>query len=168
MQSICLQLSVITCFWIHLNLIIHNCQLSLLTSSAGQLALNLGRPSTFTSGESSWKQKKADISDVDPFNFGQFVSVASIDDDTKLNLINNHWKPTKSFSFPCLSLRQEFCLTWLDPWSWLCHSYVFNGTFCLSCILFGKKTGHNGSKLKKLFKEQLTNWQSAASKLEQH
>ena len=129
---------------IHLNLIIHNRQLSLLTLSAGPLALNLQRPSTSTSGESSWKQKKADISDVDPFDFGQFVSVASIDDDSKLNLINNHWKPTKSFSFSCLSLPQKFCFTWLDMWAWLCHSKVFNGAFCLSCILFGKETGHNG------------------------
>ena len=36
------------------------------------------------------------------------------------------------------------------------------------CVLFGCETGHNGSKLTKLFKEPLTNWQNTATKLEEH
>jgi hypothetical protein len=34
--------------------------------------------------------------------------------------------------------------------------------------LFGHQTGHNSSKLSKLFKEPLTNWQIVATRLEQH
>ncbi len=34
--------------------------------------------------------------------------------------------------------------------------------------MFDHETGRNGSKLTKLFKEPLTHWQSAATKLEQH
>ena len=45
---------------------------------------------------------------------------------------------------------------------------MYDGAFCLSCVLFGRETGHNGSKLNKLFKEPLKNWQTAAGKLEKH
>jgi hypothetical protein len=95
--------------------------------------------------------------------------VAAIDDDTKFNLINNHWKPPPDFNFPSSETsRRKFCASWLHRWSWLCYSKLYNGAFCLSCVLFGHQTGHNGSKLSKLFKEPLTNWQSAATKLEKH
>ena len=97
------------------------------------------------------------------------MSVAAIDDDTKFNLINNHWKPPPDFNFPSSETsRRKFCASWLHRWSWLCYSKLYNGAFCLSCVLFGHQTGHNGSKLSKLFKEPLTNWQSAATKLEKH
>ena len=45
---------------------------------------------------------------------------------------------------------------------------MYDGAFCLCCVLFGRETGHNGSKLNKLFKEPLKNWQTAADKLEKH
>ena len=45
---------------------------------------------------------------------------------------------------------------------------MYDGAFCLSCVLFGCETEHNGSKLNKLFKEPLKNWQTAAGKLEKH
>ena len=45
---------------------------------------------------------------------------------------------------------------------------MYDGAFCLSCVLFGHETGHNGSKLNKLFREPLKNWQTAAGKLEKH
>ena len=45
---------------------------------------------------------------------------------------------------------------------------LYDGAFCLSCVLFAHETGHNGSKLNKLFKELLTNWQNAAKKFDDH
>ena len=113
------------------------------------------------------KQHKANVSDVDSLDIGRFVS-AVVHDNTKLNLITNHWIPPSNFDFPCSSSRRKFCVRWLSRWSWLCYSKLFDGAFCLSCVLFGHETGRNGSKLTKLFKEPLTNWQSAATKLEQH
>ena len=35
-------------------------------------------------------------------------------------------------------------------------------------MLFGHETGRNGTKLSNLFKEPLTNWKTAVSKLEEH
>ncbi len=115
------------------------------------------------------KRVKADISDVDSLDIGRFVSMAAIDDDTKLSLINNHWRPPPDFKFPSSETsRRKFCASWLNRWSWLCYSKLYDGAFCLSCVLFGHQTGHNGSKLSKLFKEPLTNWQSAVTRLERH
>ena len=112
------------------------------------------------------KRVKADISDVDSLDIGRFVSMAAIDDDTKLSLINNHWKPPPDFKFPSSETsRRKFCASWLNRWSWLCYSKLYDGAFCLSCVLFGHQTGHNGSKLSKLFKEPLTNWQSAVTRM---
>ena len=127
-------------------------------------------PSNETSaGELLKKRVKADLSDVDPLDIGRFVSMAAIDDDTKLNLINNHWKPPSDFQFPfSQTLRRKFSASWLNRWSWLCYSKLYDGAFCLSCVLFGHQCGHNSSKLSKLFKDPLTNWQSAATTLEQH
>ena len=102
-------------------------------------------------------------------DIGRFVSLENIDDDTKLNLINNHWQPPADFVFPIsTSSNRKFCYNWFQRWSWLCYSKLFDGAFCLSCVLFGCQTGHNGSKLSKLYKEPLTNWQSAVTKLEYH
>jgi hypothetical protein len=39
------------------------------------------------------KDFQNELSDVDSLDIGRFESVAGIDDDTKFNLINNHWKP---------------------------------------------------------------------------
>ena len=115
------------------------------------------------------KRVKAELSDVDPLDIGRFVSMGAIADDTKLNLINNHWKPPSEFQFSfSQTLRRKFCASWLNRWSWLCYSKMYDGAFCLSCVLFGHQCGHNGSKLSKLFKDPLTNWQSAATRLEQH
>lgn len=109
------------------------------------------------------------MSNVDSLDIGRFVSLENIDDDTKLNLINNHWQPPTDFVFPiATSSNRKFCYNWFQRWSWLCYSKLFDGAFCLSCVLFGCQTGHNGSKLSKLYKESLTNWQSAVSKLEYH
>ncbi|XP_046858087.1 uncharacterized protein LOC124451504 [Xenia sp. Carnegie-2017] len=117
------------------------------------------------------KSVKTDMTDVDPLDIGHFVSVAALDDDTKLRLITNHWKPPPSFNFPFSEndkSSRKFCAGWLDRWSWLCYSKLFDGAFCYYCVLFGHQTGHNGSKLSKLFKEPLRNWQSTATKFYQH
>jgi hypothetical protein len=109
------------------------------------------------------KDFQNELSDVDSLDIGRFVSVAGIDDDTKFNLINNHWKPPPDVNFSSSETScRKFCA------SWLCYSKLYNGAFCLSCVLFGHLSGHNGSKLSKLFKEPLTNWQSAATRLKQH
>ena len=120
-------------------------------------------------GNKTSKRMKVSVFEVNGLDIGQFVSKAVIDDDTKFNLINSHWKPPSGFEFPSSETSgRKFCASWLNRWSWLCYSKLYDGAFCLSCVLFGHQTGHNGSKLSKLFKEPLTNWQSAATRFEQH
>ena len=108
-------------------------------------------------------------------DIGNYVGRSrELDDDTKLDVINNHWKPPSSFNFPFREfgsktpIRRRFSTKWLQRWSWLCYSKLYDGAFCLGCVLLGDQTGHNGSKLSKLFKEPLINWQSAATRLEDH
>ena len=115
------------------------------------------------------KRAKQDVSNVDSLDIARFVSLKNIDDDAKLNLINNHWQPSADFVFPISTpSNRKFCYNLFQRWSWLCYSKLFDGAFCLSCVLLGRHTGHNGSKLFKLHKEPLTNWQSAVTKLEYH
>ena len=98
------------------------------------------------------------------------------DDDTKLNVIQNHWRPPSAFDFPYREFgtnaktpnRRRFSPMWFNLWPWLCYSKLYDGAFCLCCILFGKETGHNGTKLSNPFKEPITNWQSATKRLDDH
>ena len=85
-----------------------------------------------------------------------------------LSTITGGHLQTSNFLHLKLLTRRTFCASWLNRWSWLCYSKLYDGAFCLSCVLLGHQTGHNGSKLSKLFKEPLTNWQSAVTRLERH
>ena len=119
------------------------------------------------------KKSKCDVSDVDAMDIGRFVNLKhAIDDNTKFNIINNHWHPP-TFNFPYREFgkKKECCKfshSWFTCWSWLCYSKLFDGAFCVSCVLFGNETGRNGTKLSNLFKEPLTMWKTAVSKLEEH
>ena len=46
------------------------------------------------------KRLKPDVSDVDPLDIGQFVTMPQELDDMKFDLIINHWKPPESYKFP--------------------------------------------------------------------
>jgi hypothetical protein len=63
----------------------------------------------------------------------------------------------------------------LTPRSQIVVDFPFNGSSdspgCVTLnfmMEFGKETGHNGTKLTNLFKEPLTNWQSATKRLDDH
>ena len=116
--------------------------------------------------------------DVHPLDIGNFVSVDhSLDDDTKFNVIKNHWQPPLSYDFPLREFgsangrkpcRRKFRAEWFNRFTWLCYSRLYDGAFCLGCVLFGKETGHNGTKLSNLFKDPLVNWQTATQRFEYH
>ena len=115
---------------------------------------------------------KLDVSDVDPLDIGNFVGIQyEINDDTKFNVIKNHWHPSSTFNFPSREFGstkkqfRKFSYKWFSRWSWLCYAKLYDGAFCLSCVLFGYETGHNGTKLINLFKEPLINWQSVSKGL---
>ena len=50
---------------------------------------------------------------------------------------------------------------WLQTYPWLRYSHMYDGAFCLPCILFGNDTPFE--RLDKLFKAPLKLWTSAAS-----
>ncbi|XP_046862999.1 uncharacterized protein LOC124456670 isoform X2 [Xenia sp. Carnegie-2017] len=52
----------------------------------------------------SHKKKRLDVSEVDPLDIGNFVGLANIDDDTKFNLLQHHWKPPHLLFFIFVSL----------------------------------------------------------------
>ena len=98
---------------------------------------------------------------------GNIFQRKRLDDNSKLQILQNKWKPGKSYPFPLRGSR-KFNTKWLDRWSWLSYSKEVDGAFCVPCVLFGHQCGHNGTKLTKLYKEPLTNWQSATTKFEEH
>ena len=124
----------------------------------------------------SSEQKKGKFDDVgNAMDIGNFVGRAhELDDAMKYNVIENHWKPSKDSVLPSrvygtnkISSR-KFLVSWLDRWPWLAYSKIFDGAFCIPCVLFGQETGFSGRKLVKLFKEPATNWQNAVCKFEDH
>ena len=57
------------------------------------------------------KRFKVHISHVDVMDIGRCVSLATIN-DTKINLIKNHWKPPPTFIFPSSAFgatSRKFC-----------------------------------------------------------
>ena len=100
-------------------------------------------------------------------DMGNLYQRNSLDENSKLQILQKHWKPGKSHVFPVRGSR-KFNIKWLDRWSWLSYSKEVDGAFCVPCVLFGHQCGHNGSKLTKLYKEPLTNWQSAVTRFEEH
>ena len=63
----------------------------------------------------------------------------------------NVFKPDKKFSFPKTNGRC-FRYNWLELHSsWLCYSLSKDGTYCLSCVLFGDRFPGKASKFKNLF-----------------
>ena len=122
------------------------------------------------------KKIKVDTADVHPLDIGNFIGM-ELDDDTKFNVAKNHWCPPSTFDFPYRDFsstnskrpnRRRFCFQWFSRWTWLCYSLLYDGAFCLCCVLFGKEAGHNGTKLAQLFKEPFTKWQCAAKRFESH
>ncbi len=92
-------------------------------------------------------------------------------DIDKYHLIRNVWKPEENFAFP---YRQEGrkmrkCVySWLKSYKWLTYSRVLDGCFCLPCMLFGMRSGHNATKPVRLVSEPLIYWTSASCRLLHH
>ena len=97
-----------------------------------------------------------------------------LDDAMKCNVVENHWKPCKGSvltSRVCGTNKissRKFLVSWLDRRPWLAYLKIFDGAFCIPCVLFGQETGFSSRKLKTLFKEPATNWQNAVCKFEDH
>ena len=58
-----------------------------------------------------------------------------------------------------------FVKNWLNEFTWLAYSKLYDGAFCIPCVFVGLSTGHNCGKLNSLYKSPQTFWTSAHSKL---
>ena len=45
---------------------------------------------------------------------------------------------------------------------------LFDGCFCVPCVLFSDKIGHSDARLKNLYRQPLTYWTSASTKFKEH
>ena len=98
-------------------------------------------------------------------------SVKQLDQDAKLVLLTNIWKPTYNFSFPVSvkgsNRKRNFSPKWLEIYPWLSYSQYVDGAFCKYCVLFGDYQRQSG-KLSQLVSMPLTLWTSATSKFQSH
>ena len=106
-----------------------------------------------------------------PFDVGlyAFPNARRLTNDQKYDLILKCWNPDPSYSFPKTAegkkmSQRSFRHEWLRIYPWLRYSRMYDGAFCLPCILFG----NNSEKLDKLFKSPLILWTSAVSKFAAH
>ena len=114
-------------------------------------------------------QSKANPPTLNERDIGYYhSSISSIFDDFKYELLCNTWKPESTYSFPLNSSKRRFQHKWLNSFPWIAYSKVFDGAFCVNCVLFGGESSHNASKLDYLFKSPFKNWAKATTKFTHH
>ena len=63
-----------------------------MPSETGLILVFLGKLKCVHDNECILKEKKVEAHNVDPLDIGNFVGILhEFDDDTKLNVIQNHW-----------------------------------------------------------------------------
>ena len=102
-----------------------------------------------------------------PYDIGifRFPNARHLSNEQKYDLILKCWKPEPSYNFPKTvegRNTRSFRYEWLRTYPWLRYSPMYDGAFCLPCVLFGNDTAFE--RLDKLFKSPLKLWTSAASK----
>ena len=85
-----------------------------------------------------------------------------MDEPQSENLINNVFRPGKSYHFPKTS-GSSFQYACFASYFWLCCSPSTNGAYCLPCVLFGDRYPDKvkANNIRKLFSEPLTCWGDA-------
>ena len=95
-------------------------------------------------------------------------------DTKKFSLLSDVWKPPDNHEFPqhvqC-GRHWRFNHVYILPSStkfypWLTYSSLFDGVFCLPCVLFGEQ--FEDGKLRRLYIEPLTCWNGAPKKFKDH
>ncbi len=80
-----------------------------------------------------------------PSDFYNYVRHAgSLRDSEKFRGLQDHFRPTKLFSFPNhleYGKLRAFRFCWLEEHNWLAYSPSCDGAYCKLCALFGSETG---------------------------
>ena len=67
--------------------------------------------------------------------------LCSLTDERKYWLLTNVFRPTSEFKFPIKKENgkaRSFQHPWLKGYPWLAYSRIFDGGFCVNCVLFAK------------------------------
>ena len=116
------------------------------------------------------------LSEANIYDIGRYINSASpLSNYDKLRLIENIWKPSSAYNFPVTLEGKEgnrkekkFLPKWLTEYTWLAYSELYDGAFCLPCILFGADTGHNSKRLERLYTKPLISWTNAHQRFTEH
>lgn len=98
-------------------------------------------------------------------DIGSYVGQNNIDDFTKAELLEHHWKPPPDYTFPHNVVMKKGKETkkyaqrsHLEKFPWLVLSHKDQGLYCLYCVLFASSSGggyQTNSSLKRLVREPL-------------
>ena len=100
-----------------------------------------------------------------------YKDIHKMSENQLFDLVQNVWTPEKEYDFPLSTegkKQRKFQYNWLEAYPWLTYSQYLDGCFCLPCLLFGSRSGHNSSKVIRLVKEPLSYWTSATTRLKEH
>ena len=116
-------------------------------------------PETGNSANLTVNTVSKSINSVENVNDIAFLreKVSTLSDSALFNVIQNLFKPTKTFQFP-LTNNRRFQLSWLDKFLWLRYSQSNDGAYCISCVLFGDRFPHKIGRMRKLFSEPFQKW----------
>jgi len=81
-------------------------------------------------------------------DIGNFVGVSLTDADRR-RVLFNCWSPPSGFSFPYVRVgaqNRSFQKQWLNEFTWLTYSIIYNGAFCKWCVVFAPQTVNRRAK----------------------
>ena len=81
-------------------------------------------------------------------DIGNFVGVPLTDADRR-KVLFNCWSPPSGFLFPYVTVGAQirsFQKEWLNEFTWLAYSNIYNGAFCKWCVVFDPQTASRSAK----------------------
>jgi hypothetical protein len=87
---------------------------------------------------------KMSTEESNPYDIGifRFPNARHLSNEQKYDLILKCWHPEPSYNFPRTAEgrnTRSFRYEWLRAYPWLRYSPMYDGMFCLPCVLFGKR-----------------------------
>ncbi|XP_029342185.1 52 kDa repressor of the inhibitor of the protein kinase-like [Acyrthosiphon pisum] len=104
-------------------------------------------------------------------DIGNYVHNLEIDDFKKEELLKTPWVPHLTYIFPVKTKRNlRFQLSWIQRFSWLSYSQIFEGAFCRPCVLFAREKGGKGGhqQLGALVSKEYANWKNSLQDFQLH
>nr|XP_004211281.1 unnamed protein product [Hydra vulgaris] len=96
-------------------------------------------------------------------NYTSYSSIAKTLSNSELqHLVKDVFVPCKTFSFPKNLNGRSFQFMCIEKFPWLTYSKIFDGAFCLPCVLFGCNFPSECSLVEKLFCKPFDRWNDAS------